>query len=77
MTLYEKVIEDIRIHADEAILKEDLIAALFDENTKGEEVIQLFKKYYTRKLIDLVLLKKCVTLFVGQKEIMDFNEVLC
>ena len=77
MTLYEKVIEDIHIHADEAILKEDLISALFDENIKREEVIQLFKSYYTRELIDLVLFKKCVTLFVGQKQIMDFNEVLC
>lgn len=77
MTLYEKVIEDIRIHADEAILKEDLIAALFDENTKGEEVIQLFKKYNTRELIDLELFKKCVTLFVRQKQTMNFNKVLC
>ena len=37
MTLYEKVIEDIHTHVDRTILKEDLIAALFDERTKKEE----------------------------------------
>ena len=60
MTLYEKVIEDIHTHVDRTILKEDLIAALFDEKTKKEEIIQLFKNYHTRELIDFVLLKKCV-----------------
>ena len=77
MTLYEKVIEDIHTHVDRTILKEDLIAALFDERTKKEEIIQLFKNYHTRELIDFVLLKKCVDSFVGKKQTMDFYEVIC
>ncbi len=77
MTNYEKVIEDIHQHVDESMLKTDLAIALFDESTKEEEVKQLFKMYYTKELIDLTLLKECVSFFVRQNQSMVYNDELC